>query len=388
MRGQCLQNETDATAMDKAKFADKAAAYIISSTSFPLPQHRWGFLPIQMQLFLGTDSSKMVLKHNSALLQQDVPSLLRYGMEDSETKSFIACFAHFYAYKHKLAKTPSIKEMCDILKRSITLDMFLKYHNGNLYSSFRPKTYNESDIDLDKYLKDDANKSEFVKTIDLRDESQLEILKETIASYENFLDYINDETSSIDHTYFWDFIVEPNPTLMRDGFNLVIMEIPYDDITNNVQIICPTNSYSPNLYSPKKETIVLIKQSNYYEPIHQYQHMSNGEVIIKKAFLESKAIENVKQMLRLIQLSTKKYCSALPSRPKIYTFKQNIPGIESVRILKINKYIVKGQLVNYNQKTIGFLVIQSEDQKPVFVPCFPSGILEGIPILSMDDASI
>jgi hypothetical protein len=388
MRGQCLQNETDANAMDKAKFADKAAAYIISSTSFPLPQHRWGFLPIQMQLFLGTDSSKMVLKHNSALLQQDIPSLLRYGMEDSETKSFIACFAHFYAYKHKLAKTPSIKEMCDILKRSITLDMFLKYHNGNLYSSFRPTTYNESDIDLDKYLKDDANKSEFVKTLDLRDESQLEILQETIASYENFLDYINDENSSIDHTYFWDFIVEPNPVLMRDGFNLVIMEIPYDDITNNVQIICPTNSYSPNLYSTKKETIVLIKQSNYYEPIHQYQHMSNGEVIIKKAFLESKAIENVKQMLRLIQLSTKKYCSALPSRPKIYTFKQNIPGIESVRILKINKYIVKGQLVNYNQKTIGFLVIQSEDQKPVFVPCFPSGILEGIPILSMDDASI
>ena len=383
MRNQCLQNDAEEAVNDKKSFADKAASYIIGATSFPLPQHRWGFLPIQMQLFLGTDSSKLVLKHNSALLQSGTTSLLRYGVEDSENKSFIACFAHFYAYKHKLKHVPTIKEMCDILSKSITLDMFLKYHNGNLYSTFRPKSYNADDLDLDKYIN-----SEFVKTLDLKDDSQLELLQDTIASYENFLDYLTNESSEIDHTYLWDFVVEANVSLMRDGFNLVIMEIPSDDITNNIQIVCPTNSYSPNIYTVKKETIILIKQSNYYEPVHQYEQTANGEVIIKKAFLENKSIENVRYMLKLINESTKKYCTALPSRPRIYNFKHNIQALESVRILKSSKYVIRGQVMNYNRKIIGLLVLKSEDQNPVFVPCFPSGLIEGIPLVTMDDPSI
>jgi len=388
MRNQCIQNDVEEAVNDKKSFADKAASYIISATSFPLPQHRWGFLPIQMQLFLGTDSSKLVLKHNSALLQPGTTSLLRYGVEDSENKSFIASFAHFYAYKHKLKAVPTIKEMCDILAKSITLDMFLKYHNGNLYSTFRPKTYNADDLDLDKYIKDDPSKSEFVKTLDLKDDSQLELLQDTIASYENFLDYLTNESSEIDHTYLWDFVVEANISLMRDGFNLVIMEIPNDDVTNNIQIVCPTNSYSPNIYTVKKETIILIKQSNYYEPVHQYEQTTGGEVIIKKAFLENKSIENVRYMLKLINESTKKYCTALPSRPRIYNFKHNIQALESVRILKLNKYVIRGQVMNYNRKIIGLLVLKSEDQNPVFVPCFPSGLIEGIPLVTMDDPSI
>lgn len=383
MRNQCLQNDAEEAVNDKKSFADKAASYIISATSFPLPHNRWGFLPIQMQLFLGTDSSKLVLKHNSAVLQPGTTSLLRYGVEDSENKSFIACFAHFYAYKHKLKEVHTIKEMCEILAKSVTLDTFLKYHNGNLYSTFRPKMYNSEDQDLDKYMN-----SEFVKTLDLKDDSQLELLQDTVASYENFLDYLTSESSEIDHSYLWDFVVEANPLLMRDGFNLVIMEIPSDDITNNIQIVCPTNSYSPNIYSVKKETIILIKQSNYYEPVHQYEQTADGEVIIKKAFLENKSIENVRQMLKLINESSKKYCSALPSRPRIYNFKHNIQALDSVRILKSSKYVIRGQVMNYNRKIIGLLVLKSEDQNPVFVPCFPSGLIEGIPLITMDDSSI
>jgi hypothetical protein len=341
-----------------------------------------------MQLFLGTDSSKLVLKHNSALLQPGTTSLLRYGVEDSENKSFIACFAHFYAYKHKLKDVPTIKEMCEILAKSVTLDTFLKYHNGNLYSAFRPKTYVAEDQDLDTYLKDDSSKSEFVKTLDLKDESQLELLQDTVAAFENFLDYLTNESSEIDHTYLWDFVVEANPALMRDGFNLVIMEIPSDDITNNIQIVCPTNSYSPNLYNVKKETMILIKQSNYYEPVHQYEQTAASEVIIKKAFLENKSIENVRYMLKLINESTKKYCTALPSRPRIYNFKHNIQALDSVRVLKSSKYVIRGQVMNYNRKIIGLLVLKSDDQKPVFVPCFPSGLIDGIPLVTMDDASI
>jgi hypothetical protein len=243
-------------------------------------------------------------------------------------------------------------------------------------------------LELDKYIKEDSSKSEFVKTLDLKDDSQLELLQDTVASYENFLDYLTNESSEIDHTYLWDFVVEANTTLMRDGFNLVIMEIPSDDITNNIQIVCPTNSYSPNIYNVKKETIILIKQSNYYEPVHQYEQTAGGEVIIKKAFLENKSIENVRYMLKLINESTKKYCAALPSRPKIYNFKHNIQALESVRILKSSKYVIRGQIMNYNRKIIGLLVLKSDDQNPVFVPCFPSGLMEGVPLVTMDDPSI
>lgn len=383
MREQCAQNDAKAAA-EPTQGAKKGSNYIIKAVSYPLPQNRWGFLPVPMQLFLGMESDKLVVSHNSALIKPDENILLRYGVEQSERQSFIGCISHFYAYKHGLEKTPSIAEMREILAKAITMDLFLKYHNGSLPTIFRPKIIEQYDIDIDKYMESSA----FAKSINVKEESQLEFLEETIASYENFISFLQEESSIIDHVYLWDAVIDNNPKLMRDGFNLVIMEIPDNDITNNVHMICPTNSYSSSNYVSNKETIILIKQSTCYEPIHLYQEKQGGEILVKKAFMENKSIANIKTMLKLIQNSSKKHCVPIPSMPKVYKFKQSSPAIDIVRILRSHNYAVIGQVVNYNNKIIGLRVNTQSEQAGVFVPCFPSGLMDGVPIFYMDDPSL
>ena len=253
-------------ARKKTENNSKTLSYVISAVSYPLPQNRWGFMPESLQLFFKTDSSTVIDPKNSALILPGESCLLRYGVENSNNQSFIACFAYYYAYKKNLPSVPTIDEMKEILIESITLDMFIQSHNGNLVSIFRPKIVEEDKYDFEKYTE-----SDFYKTIELGDKTQKDYLEDTIASYENFQNFIRDNTSNIDHTYMWDFFCNRNPKLLLDGMNLVILQISDNDITERVQMICPSNAYSPVVYNPRKETVILVKQDVYYEPIHLYK---------------------------------------------------------------------------------------------------------------------
>ena len=42
----------------------------------------------------------------------------------------------------------------------------------------------------------------------------------------------------------------------------IILEIKNEDITDNVHIICPSNTYSNNLFDVNKQTVILIKRNN------------------------------------------------------------------------------------------------------------------------------
>ena len=410
---------------NKPAQSQKMLSYVISAVSYPLPQNRWGFMPEALQLFLKSDSSKVVDPQNSALILSGESSLLRYGVEKSDNQSFLACFAYYYAYKHKLPTPPTIAEMRGIFVESINLDMFIQYHNGNLVSIFRPKIVTRSEIEIEQY-----DETAFYKTIKLEDETQVDYLEDTIASYENFLKFIQDETSVIDHSYLWDFFANRNPKLMLDGLNLVILQISDNDITEKVQMICPSNAYSPVEYNARKETVILVKQENFYEPIHLYEQIDHivvaktdnvvytmkrheslrnqkvtdakrnvkytlkpgetkkSETIFKKAFLENRAIDIIKDMLTLIKATTTKYCAPLPSMPRKYSFKRNIPVIDVIRILKSHQYQVDFQILNYRNKVIGVLVRKHDDQSHVFIPCFPSAIIPDMNTKYMDDESL
>ena len=385
-------------------------------------------MPESLQLFFKTDSSTVIDPKNSSLILPGESCLLRYGVEKSENKSFIACFAYYYAYKNNKLEIPTIKEMSEILIKSITLDMFIQYHNGNLVSIFRPKI-----IEEDKYDSDTYKETDFYKTINLDDETQKDYLEDTIASYENFQDFIRDDNSVIDHTYMWDFFCNRNDLLL-DGMNLVILQISDNDITERVQMICPSNAYSPVVYNSRKETVILVKQDMYYEPIHLYKQLDyiwcpklkekvytfskgdslQGNKVIdakrniqytlktgeekkedtkkKKAFLEigdtNRAIKEIKNMLKIIQATTDKYCLPLPSMPRKYLFKHNIPTLEVIRILKKHHYQVTSQVLNYRNKSIGVLTKKKDNESNIFVPSFPSAIIPDIDTKYMDDNSL
>jgi hypothetical protein len=395
-RDQCLapgdvDNPTDGEQVaDKKRRNPKLAVtenYINDFSKFPINQNRWGFLLPSIQNLLKINYNDVIEKNTG--IKKNVSTFLHYGVEQSMHQSFLACIADIYAGEHNLKpNTPKIHEFRTILANSVTLDIYLKAHNGSLVSIFKPKKRRDYDDVATKY-----GNTEFYKKIDTSDESQMDFLKDSIASFENFLDFLKDTDSFIDHTYLWDVVTAENPQMFSTGLNLVIINIQTDDITDKIEIICPTNSYTDSVYDPKRKTVILIKKEEYYEPIYMYKQMDdgttakNGKIIVTQTFTEQSGITKVIHLLKSIQYGSETYCKARPSmKTKDYRFKQNISTTSILRILRTYQYNIHSQVMNYHGKIIGFMVSNyaniSTDQ--VFIPSFPSPVIDGISLIVMD----
>lgn len=425
-REQCGYGEKgDVKEKGETYQAIKTQAYIIGPVSYPLPIRRWGFLPVSVQLFFDEDSTRYVDPQNPSVILPNTSLLLRYGLEQSDTRSFMGVIAYYYAYKQGLDKVPTIEEMSTLLATLIDLDLFLKIQNGNLPGIFRPKMIDLGSLNIDKY-----STTDFFQSIDLKDDAQMDFLEEMIASYENFLDYLQDVDAQLDYTFLWDIVCMDNPKIMRDGFNLAILNVSESDLYEKVQFVCPSNVFSNLKFDPRKETIILLQQDIYYEPIHLYENketivstktgdvmysLKPGETVIKnvvvnrnrdevykirsseirsqsifmkKAFLEQTAMEPIKEMLTLIKETAKEYCAPLPSLPRKYKFKTPVQAQDLLRLLKNSHYKVDIQIVNYRNKTVGLMANQEEDQTRIYVPCYPSAHLEGMKKKFMDEPEL
>jgi hypothetical protein len=176
--------------------------------------------------------------------------------------------------------------------------MFLKYNNGSLPSVFKTKKIKLGVDIIQKYVE-----TEFYKSLDTSKESQFDFLEDTVSSFENFLAYLQDENARIDHTYLWDVITSKNQALFSNGFNLVILNLVNNDITDKVEILCPVNSYSKNHFSSLKDSILLLKREEFYEPIYLYE-LKENKIVIKKSFREENVMENLKNSF--LSLSSEK----------------------------------------------------------------------------------
>jgi hypothetical protein len=204
---------------------------------------------------------------------------------------------------------------------------------------------------------------------------------------------LGDDDAIIDHTYLWDIVSSKNSNLFPSGINLVIMEIADNGITDEtVEVLCPTNSYMDKFYDKSRETVILLKREEYYEPIYMYNitaaekgtHSTN--VNTTETFSEQIAPLYLKKFLTKVQNSNNKYCRGLPSMSWVYTFKQNHPAVNILRSLKKYDYYVNSQVINYRGKVIGLTVSQNKDmQLYFFVPTFPSSQLNDVPVIYMDD---
>lgn len=103
---------------------------------------------------------------------------------------------------------------------------------------------------------------------------------DTVSSYENYLNFIKDDGHVIDHTYLWGLVID----LIKD-LNSVIIELVDDDITDNISLICPTNSHKI-VYDKQRETMILLKKDVHYESIYRY--FENNHILeVQKCFTES-----------------------------------------------------------------------------------------------------
>ena len=389
-REQCLNPKTE---KDVGKDGDvQNTNYIIGVERVIIPQQRYGFLPPSIETFFNIDHNKLVTKNNPALIKDNTPILLRYGIEQNKYKSFIGCIADIYSEyininsSSKKIAVPKIKEMIDIIINSITLDIFIKYHNGSLPSIFKSK----KKIILDQVELEKHNDTDFYNSIDFSNEHQVDFLEDTVLSFNNFVNFLNDENSVIDYSYLWDFITNNNSQLFDSGLNLVILNIVNNDITDNMEIICPTNPYSSKMYDPRKNTAFILKRNDVFEPIYLYE-INNKSVNVTKLFHEarpnkSNVIRNVKKILKIIQNTMTNSCYPKSSMPNVYKFKKNVLAFKLYSLLKSINYNVVSQVMNYQGKIIGLLTSEENGNgNIIFVPCFPSAKLEEINIQFMDD---
>lgn len=374
-RDECEKPEETVAAPKRG--ALKQDKYIMDIRRYPLPPNRWGYMPISVQYFLQADNFKAADPRNTKVIKPNQTTLLRYGVENSSKKSFIACIADIYAYKTERSETPTIKDMCDILASVVSIDLFLKYHNGSLASIFRPKVVDIDAIDYRIY-----ESAEFQKRLDPENETHIDFINDSIAAYENFRAFLKNPDSYIDHTYLWDIVCSPNPLLFPTGCNLAILRIRQVDMTDDIELLCPTSVYSPVLFDVRKETVILLQHDEFFEPIYLFRTKADSSSFpIQKTFVENQS--PIQEVLQIIRNSIQNYCSPKSSMPTTYTF-QRSPPAETLHLLLLEyKFKPKAQVLNYQGKVVGITVIYKDGA--VYIPCFPSPLLDELPAVFMDD---
>jgi len=351
--------------------------YVKGPDKFPLSPGRWGYLPPAIQQILREINADCQVSKTNTNLKSNHPCLLRHGVEVNEKQSFIACisdaifFAKTTADPTKFAKVLSIKEMRKRIIESLTIDEFIKYQNGNLVIDFYDKNRK---INGDKY-----KSSKIFSKLDFAKETEQLFYQKVVSAFENFISFLEDDDVVINHTYLWDIICRPNKYLFPLGLNLIILEIPNNDITNNVQIICPTNHYTAEFYDPRKSSLFLMKEDNYYEPIYSLTIVENKKSI-KKIFNEysPNLPINIKLLFKeVIKPLYKTICKPLKSMPNIYTAKNPILFYHLIEKLDEYNYEILKQVVNFKNKVIG-VVAKSPTNKIGFIPCYPSAMDENL----------
>ena len=363
--------------------SDRNYKNILSIERIPLPDHRWGFLPLSIELFLRTNNSESVEPNNPSYILKNEAPILRYGVEKSNKKSFIACIADIYTY-HNDIKVPSISEMIDIIVNKLTLDHFIRVQNGNLVSMFRPNRVNISDLNSEKYAS-----TKFYQSIDFNNSSQSYFLKMTIASYEYFLSFLQNDDSIVDHSMLWDIVCSKDIGLFPNGLNIAIMEVENNDLRDNISLICPSNSYLDSYFDDNKGTVLLIKNGEYYEPVYVYGNTRNenasNKVNAVKIFYKENTPSNLVSIMNMIGNSLSKYCRP-KDKPKVYKYKENLLASVIRKIGEDYELYFHKQVMDYRGKIIGLLVASNKDMdKYVYLPTRPSSAIENMKTIFIDD---
>jgi hypothetical protein len=401
-KGKKPEQEKD----DKTKkIPTKEDDYVLGPEKFPLNPGRWGYLPPEIQTILHEVNADCQIGKTNTNIKENHPCLLRHGVEVNKKQSFIAAISDelFFAKRiidpeNKLLKKEatilSIKEMREKIITSINIDSFIKYQNGNLVNDFYDPNRK---VDIQEY-----KNSKLYSKINFSKEEEISYFHKVVSAFENFILFLKDDEAIIDHTYLWDIISMPNKYLFPNGINLIIFQIPRDDITNNVQLLCPTNHYSSQFYESRKPSIILIKEDGYYEPIYSYVYHGKSrrqnDITIVKEFKEydpklSKTLRAV--FKELVKPFFELICRPQESMPNVYKIGKRRPDIfkaesplllyDLVQKLDKHKYKIKKLVMNFNNKIIGVVAEEPASagrptgtERSVFVPCYPSALNDNL----------
>ncbi|NBV84445.1 hypothetical protein EBR57_10065, partial [bacterium] len=266
--------------------------------------------------------------------------------------SFLQVMAMYYAHERNLESTPTDPEFRNALIQAMTLDRFLKYHNGNLPAFFRSSNKNppqEDQVDVEPY-----EDSLFSKRLNLNDTHQMDLFRSVVASYETFLTHLQ-SNPIVEYAHVWDLVCDVNPDLMPRGLNLVLIR----ENGHQSQFVCPTNAYSSMaLFDPDKPTAMVLQQSD-----GTFLPLTRGD--------DQWTVKHVPQRIKELAL----HCRPTSSlSPDIYSFRSSITAADLQRIVvdELNgAYSIVQQVASVQSTKIVALQIKGLDanQQTLYVPC-------------------
>ena len=111
------------------------------------------------------------------------------------------------------------------------------------------------------------------------------------------------------------------------GINLVIFNSPQDDVTDKIEIICPKQTFTSEIFSEMKQTVMLYKEGVFFEPLVLF---NNQKDTIKMRFNYDELNSDTLLHSVFSDIKTKiiEGCSLKPSMPKKYDFRKNIAAKE------------------------------------------------------------
>jgi hypothetical protein len=348
--------------------------YIKGPDKFPIDNNRFGYLPVSIERFLNTSNKKCYISDTNTNLKQNQPCILRLGVEANNSQSFISCIAKVWANSNGggVDNSPSIDEMKNIMINSIDYDVFVGLQNGNLINIFAQANADSNVVELDK-----LKQSNIYKKLKSDDPDKIKFFNKVVSAYGNFIKFLQNPTVTIDHTYLWDLICKPNPKLFVNGLNMVILDIPNDDMTDKVDVMCPSSNYSDDFFNVKKDTIMLIRKTEgknkndniFFELIGEMVEGDTNKEISTRIRIKGDKFKDIKETINTIQKAYSK-CGGLNSKPGVYTFKRNIALPQLIRYVEEEDYTATAQIFNYDGKVIAIKV--EKDGKGGILPCYPS----------------
>ena len=335
-----------------------------------LPTGRVGMIPIPIQQFLNINTSKCIENNK---MNNECPVMLRYGVQPTpkNNQSFLSCICELYSDVHEKVPPVSLNEFRNVLCDAIDLDLFLISQNGALVAQFQSKKIKFEGVSIERHTE-----SKLYQKIDKHNTSQMDFLRYSIVSYDNFLDYLRDEEVNIDHMFLMDIVSKPNAKLFPKGLNIVILEEVNHDITNKVRLVCPTNQYTDSLYDKKKDTCLIAKNEIHYDLIaectrHKDVKRNKVSMEVKKLFSQSdEKSKNLHPIFDNIQFIMEKKCKPYRTTSNLYRFKTNLHVNQIYDLLKTQKLHVNHKVYNYQGKIVALMV--RHNKKHMYFPTFPS----------------
>lgn len=319
------------------------------SIEFPLPPDQWGYLPPALQ----------------QVFKKCVPEacMLRHGVEQSNNQSFLVALSDVLSLGTN-EKNFSLQEMREKLKRSVNLDLFIQLQNGNLVHDFSPNQPVKEETKeslIDKYRETNLFKK-------IQGNLEKDYFIKVALAFDNYISFLSSPNVKIDYTFIWDLVCQPNVNLFGpEGINLIILDLPDNDITGNIHLICPSITNSSFTFSPKRKSIILLKQNNLFEPIYKRDDAEN----VTKLLTTKDPMVN-KFFTKIVEPYVNMLCKPKQSLPFILKTKTPADLQTVLKELRHLGYTIEKEVLNFQNKVIGILA-KTQDLHNGFVPCFPSG---------------